>query len=786
MSVVGRRIEIRGTVQGVGFRPWVYRLAREHALTGTVRNDSTGVVIETFGPPEQIDHFSRVLMTSPPPAASIRDVQTAEIAPRVLGSFTILDSETAQDRRISIPPDLPTCHDCLREMLDRGNRRYRYPFINCTNCGPRFSIARDIPYDRPATTMADFIMCGDCQREYDDPEDRRFHAQPNACPACGPRLQAMTPAGDIIETVDLIAFAARALRSQLIVALKGLGGFHLSCDATSSSAVRRLRERKRRDEKPFAVMVRDLAMAEDLAILTTEEKKLLTSVERPVVLARKRVGTALAAEISPSNSLVGLLLPYTPLHQLLLNDAGLPLVMTSGNISEEPMAHTNGDAVDRLAEIADLFLTHNREIETRVDDSVARVIAGRPVVFRRARGYVPRPVSAPALFHEPILACGAHLKNTFAIGSGDSIFLGPHIGDLENVETLRSFEESIEKMKRFLRVEPTLIAHDLHPDYLSTRYALQRTGIRTIPIQHHHAHVASAMAEHKLQGPVIGVAYDGTGYGTDGTAWGGEILMVDYDRFDRLATFRPIRLAGSHAAIHQVWRLSLAMLDDAFDGQPPLHAIPLFRQIPHRAVEVMRRLTAEQVNAPLAHGVGRYFDAFGALFLNRPDSNFEGQVAMAWNMAAAETERGQYPVVIHKGPKPWQIDLRPMVLGAVEDMLAGCSAEVISGRFHNTLAIATAMTVHAAGAPELPVVLTGGCFQNALLAERTIAELGPRDVYTHQGIPPGDGGIALGQAVIANAVLKAEPARWLTELERGDLSGLVADCPKEERTAKAG
>lgn len=781
MSVVGRRIDIRGTVQGVGFRPWVYRLARENALTGSVRNDSSGVIIEAFGSPDHIHDFHHALLASPPPAAHIRAVAVAEIAPRKLDGFFILESEAAEERRVSIPPDLPTCQECLREVFDPANRRYRYPFTNCTNCGPRFTIATDIPYDRPATTMAIFPMCAECRSEYDDPEDRRFHAQPNACPKCGPRIRSVTSMGEIVGPTDPISFAARALRSQLIVAVKGLGGFHLACDATSSAAVRRLRERKRRDEKPFAVMVRDLAAAEALAILTPEEKNLLTSVERPIVLARKRVESALADEVSPSNSLVGLLLPYTPLHHLLLADTGLPLVMTSGNISEEPMAHTNDDAVDRLGEIADLLLIHDRNIETRMDDSVARVIAGGSVVLRRARGYVPRAINVIEPFAEPILACGAHLKNTFAIGSGDSVFLGPHIGDLENVETLRSFEESVRKMERFLRVEPKAIAHDLHPDYLSTRYALEQTGIRTLAIQHHHAHVASAMAEHNLRGPVIGVAYDGTGYGTDGTAWGGEILVADYSQFQRVATFRPIRLAGAHAAIHQVWRLALAMLDDAFDGTPPLHAFPLFRQIPTRAVDVMRRLTAEQINAPLAHGVGRYFDAFGALFLSRPDSNFEGQVATAWNMAAAESDQGRYPVLLREMESPWEIDLRPTVRAAVEDMLQGCAPGEISARFHNTLAEATALAVRAVQAtrPEMPIVLTGGCFQNALLTERTIAELAPSVVYTHHRIPPGDGGIALGQVVIANALLRAESAKWMTELQRGDFAGFVGD-PREK------
>ncbi|MFL6246625.1 MAG: carbamoyltransferase HypF, partial [Thermoanaerobaculia bacterium] len=554
MTFSGRRIEVHGTVQGVGFRPFVYQLARRNGVAGRVRNDTRGVVIDAFAPSEALDRFLRALESDVPPAASVRSVEWIGLADQAPPGFTIDESATRGERRVSIPADLATCSDCLGELLDPANRRYRYPFTNCTNCGPRYSIVTGAPYDRAKTSMAKFVMCDECQREYDDPLDRRFHAQPNACRKCGPRLTAMTPQRQEVTTNDAIEFAARAVRAGMIVALKGLGGFQLACDATSSSAVQRLRDRKRREAKPLAVMVRDLSEAERIAALTDEERALLQTIERPIVLATQRAGSGLAAEVSGESPLVGLFLPYTPLHHLLLRDAGVPLVMTSGNLSDEPMVTTDGDAFDRLSDVADLFLIHEREIVTRVDDSVARVIAGAPTLLRRARGYVPRSIEAGREFAEPILACGAHLKNTFCLAAGSSAYLGPHIGDLETVETLRAYEAAIEWMKEFVGVAPRIVAHDLHPDYFSTRYAEAQKGVSVIAVQHHHAHIASAMAEHRLQGPVIGIAYDGTGFGTDGTSWGGEILIADYADFERFATFRPIPLAGGDQAIRHPWR----------------------------------------------------------------------------------------------------------------------------------------------------------------------------------------------------------------------------------------
>ena len=755
----GRRIQILGTVQGVGFRPWVFRLACEHGVAGIVRNDDRGVTIEAFGPRPSLESFLRSLADQPPIAARIHDLRSQSIPPEPHDGFAIVESGSGAERRVSIPPDLAVCGDCLAEVFDPSNRRYRYPFTNCTACGPRFTIARDIPYDRPATTMAAFRMCPACRLEYEDAADRRFHAQPNGCPACGPHLRALGAGGEPLATSDPVTRAAQALIDGRIVALKGIGGFHLACDATSSSALAMLRERKRRDEKPFAVMVRDVAQAERVARLGEEERRLLSSVERPIVLLERRRASGLAPEVAPDNPLVGLLLPYSPLHHLLLADVGRPLVMTSGNLSEEPIAYRDAEALERLNGIADLFLVHDREIETPCDDSVARFVAGSPVVFRRSRGYVPRPLPVARPFARPVLAVGGQLKNAFCIGLGEAAHLGPHVGDLDGLTTYRSFEQAIARLERFLRVRPEVVAHDLHPDYASTRYALGRDAVRTVGVQHHHAHVASAMAEHGLVGPVIGVAFDGTGYGTDGTSWGGEILLARDDGFERLATTRAIRLAGGDAAIRGVWRIALALLEDTYEGDPPLGVLPLFDSIPAAQLDVVRQMLARRMLAPPAHGIGRYFDGIGALVLARPVSRFEGQVALQWNLVADPLETAAYPYQIHRGERPMVLDLRLLVRAVVEDVAAGRPASTISGRFHNTLAAATADLVRQALSQvgRLPVVLTGGCFQNALLAERVRARLVPQcDVYLHGEVPPGDGGLALGQAMVADAITREE------------------------------
>ncbi len=757
MELEGRRIEVMGTVQGVGFRPWIFRLARSLGINGQVHNDAGGVTIDAFGNQAALDRFLELIEASPPPAAAIARMSWTSIPTREANAFVITASRPSAVRRSSIPPDLATCPDCVGEIFDPEDRRYRYPFTNCTNCGPRFTIALDVPYDRPATSMARFTMCEVCQREYDDPEDRRFHAQPNACPRCGPRLHVLAQTGEAVETEDAVRWAAAALLKGGIVAVKGIGGFHLAADATSREAVAELRLRKRRDAKPFAVMVRTLAQAQGLAELTAAECRLLESPERPIVLARRRASSGLCEEVAPQNPLVGVMLAYTPLHHLLLADAGRPLVMTSANLSDEPIAFRDADLV-RIRNIADFFLVHEREIITRCDDSVARIIHGAPVLLRRSRGFVPRSIGLAREVARPVLACGAQLKNTFCLAYRDSAVLGPHVGDLDDPEVLVAYGEAIERMERFLGVRPEVIAHDLHPDYVSTAFALARPERTRVAVQHHHAHVASAMAEHGLMGPVVGVAFDGTGYGADGTAWGGEVLVATLRAFERQATLRPIRLPSGDRSIREVWRTALSLLEDAFDGKPPLGDIPLFQGIAHQRLQLVRQMVARDVNCPRAHGAGRYFDALGALGLGLREARYEGEVALAWNLVADPAETKVYGFRLDMTTEPWCLDLRVMVQEAVADVIAGRPAASISGAFHNTLVRATAAMVKAVLEKHgpLPVVLTGGCFQNPRLAEGLLQELGPGvDVRLHRDVPAGDGGIALGQALVADAVSRA-------------------------------
>jgi hydrogenase maturation protein HypF len=757
-AVAGVRIEIDGQVQGVGFRPWVHTLAQATAIRGRVWNHSRGVTIEAFGARDSLRAFVEQLERPPMPAARVRDVQCEPIPDEAVASFEIVASCSGLARRPSIPPDLATCDACRRELLDPTDRRYRYPFINCTRCGPRYTICLDVPYDRQRTTMAAFAMCEACRREYEDSQDRRFHAQPNACPDCGPRLRLVDAQGNCMPGEPIIV-AARLLREGAILAVKGLGGYHLACDATRPDAVAMLRARKHRDEKPFAVMVPSLAFAERLAGLSPAERDLLVAPSRPIVLVARRPTSGLAEEVAPGNPLVGLMLPYTPLHELLLAEVGRPLVMTSGNRSDEPMICGDDEALRQLGgDIADFLLQHDRAIANRCDDSVARVVAGRPVVLRRSRGWVPGNLRVARRFPHPILASGAHLKNAFCLAADDLVWLGPHVGDLETHEACAAFEIAVERFQRFVGIEPEVVAHDLHPDYFTTRYATESQAALRVAVQHHHAHVASAMGEHRLDGPVIGLAWDGTGYGTDGTAWGGELLVATLADFRRLATFRPIRLAGGDRAIREVWRIALALLDDAFDGDPPLAYLPLFQSIDAKSIDVARQMIRNELHAPLAHGVGRYFDAFGAIVLGKSESRHEGQVAMQLTFAADPAERRAYPFEIEAGVVA-TVDLRPTVRCAVDDLLAGGSAATISGRFHATLVAAAVEMMRLAEREvgRLPVVLTGGCFQNARLVEDLMAALAPKfRVYVHEDVPPNDGGIALGQAMIAGARLRGE------------------------------
>lgn len=752
----GRRIEVRGVVQGVGFRPWVYRLAHEHGLTGRVWNHAQGVSIEAFGEPGALARFLAGLERDAPPAARIDALSIEALDGVPPSAFTIERSGAAEQVEVSIPPDLATCAACFSEIADPAGRRHRYAFTNCTDCGPRYSIAADLPYDRPATTMAAFEMCGACRAEYESPLDRRFHAQPIACPDCGPRLRLLSPAGDLVDAADPLTAAAGEIRNGGIVAVKGLGGYLLACDATSPAAVATLRARKRREQKPFAVMVSTLADAERLATLTPDERALLASPESPIVLCRAREDSPVTPAVAPGSPLVGLFLAYTPLHRLLLEGAGVPLVMTSGNLSEEPLAYRDEQAVERLGPMVEALLAHDRPIAAPCDDSVAQVVNGAPMLFRRARGYVPRAIALARPVPRPILACGALLKNTFCLAEGSRAWLGPHVGDLDNLATIEFFEDGIERLSRFTRVRPEVFAHDLHPDLHSTRYAMARGRDDAVAVQHHHAHVAAVMAEHRLDGPVIGIAYDGTGYGSDGASWGGEILLADVRGFTRAATFRPIGLAGGDVATVHVWRLALALVLDAFGvDDAPIDRLPVLAGRPAAEVAIVRQMLATGLNTPAAHGVGRYFDAFGALGLSAPRAHYEGQVAIAWNHAAADPgDATPWPFELDANTEPLQIDLRPATRAFVGAFLHGDSVRVLSARFHQTVIAATVTAISrvAAAHGPLPVALGGGCFQNALLTEGLVRALSPRHaVHVPREVPPGDGGISLGQVLVAAA-----------------------------------
>jgi hydrogenase maturation protein HypF len=754
--IAGVRIEIRGTVQGVGFRPWVARLARSLGVVGGVRNHARGVRIEAFATEETLELFVEQLQKDAPPVARIVSLRSDPLEAQPREGFAIELSDAGGDKALSIPPDLATCEECKTEVFDPSNRRHGYAFTNCTNCGPRFTIATGIPYDRARTTMASFEMCAACKAEYRDVDDRRFHAQPNACPECGPSLHFASLGDRVVIAAEPIHAAAELLKAGLVVGVKGLGGFHLACDANNPSAVALLRERKRRDEKPFAIMVADLSAARAVASLSAEEEALLNSPERPIVLVQRRAGTAIVPEVSPDTPLLGLFLPYTPLHHLLLSAVRRPLVMTSANVSDEPICKDDDEARRRLDGIADALLLHDRRIAMRCDDSVARVIAGAPTLMRRSRGYVPRPFMLKKPVARPVLACGAHLKNAFCIAREDTAYFGPHIGDLETVAALEFFEEAVERMETILSIRPEVIAHDLHPGYLSTRYALARNEGELVGVQHHHAHVVSAMAEHAIEGPVLGLAFDGTGAGLNDASWGGEFLFCLADRFERLGTFRPIRLPGGNAAMREVWRIAYALLHDAFDGEPPIEDLPLFARVPRDARQLVAKMLERDLNAPLAHGVGRYFDAFGALGLGRPVSSYEGQIAIAWDFAADAGTTNAYPFAIDRTRVPAEIDLRLAVRAMVEDIRHGARPSAISARFHQTIADASTELAEAllADLGRVPVALTGGVFQNERLCSRIEAKLSHQyEVLRHREVPPGDGGIAIGQALIADAFL---------------------------------
>jgi hydrogenase maturation protein HypF len=766
-EAVRRGVVVRGVVQGVGFRPFVYRLAMEEGLAGFIGNDTDGVTIEVEGPASRVDAFERRVRTEAPPLARIDDVVMRELPVAGEAGFRIVASEVLGRVSTGIPADAATCGDCLRELLDPADRRWRYPFLNCTNCGPRFTITRRIPYDRPQTSMARFTMCSACQREYDDPMNRRFHAQPNACRDCGPRVWLADGAGAEMAASDPVAEAIERLLAGEVMAIKGVGGFHLCVDAANEAAVMRLRERKHRYGKPLAVMARDVFAVRVLCDLTAEEEALLQTTARPIVLARSRADCGIAAAVAPGIPWLGVFLPYTPLQHLLFADARVhALVMTSANLSEEPIAIDNAEAVARLGAIADAFLMHDREILQRCDDSVAAMVDGVPQLIRRARGYVPLAVALP-LDSPPLLAVGGHLKNVFALARGRFAYQSQHLGDLENLTGLEFFTESLDHLMRTFELEPGAVAHDMHPGYLSTEWAREwagARGLKTIAVQHHHAHVAGCMAEHGLRGPVIGLALDGTGYGIDGRIWGGEVLVARLDGFERFAHLEYVPMPGGDAAVREPWRMALGALHTAgFDVESEQVLKLLGAQASE--VRVLRRMMERGINSPMTSSLGRLFDAVAAVVLNRRVVDYEAQAAIELEGAAVDEpdrfEQGEYVPELHEAEEGSGsgsvIRTGKMWKAVLDDLWRGVPARRIAARFHAGIAEGF---INAAGNARIEtdintVTLSGGCMANRRLARLLRAGLEEEGftVLQHRSVSPGDGGLSYGQAAVAAARL---------------------------------
>ena len=741
-SVQRLRLVIRGAVQGVGFRPFVYRLATELGLRSWVLNSVQGVFIELEGEPPTLQRFVKRLYVEKPPRASIQSMEQSVLEPVGYTGFEIRHSEHTGEKTTLILPDLATCPDCLREIFDPTNRRYRYPFTNCTNCGPRYSIIESLPYDRPNTTMKAFNMCARCREEYETPLDRRFHAQPNACPECGPHLELWNEQGGVLAQHDTaLRRAAEAIREGHIVAIKGLGGFHLVADARNEQAVSTLRERKRREEKPFALMYPSLHLVRVHCRVNEAEERVLVSPESPIVLLRREQDDV-APSVAPNNLFLGVMLPYTPLHHLLMHELGFPIVATSGNQSDEPICTDEHEALQRLAGIADLFLVHNRPIARHVDDSVVRVLMGRELLLRRARGYAPLPVLVKEPL-PPLLGVGAHLKNTVALSVGRQVFISQHIGDLETPQALQAFRRVITDVKALWEHQPQAVACDLHPDYLSTQTAYQM-GYSVVPIQHHAAHVLACMAENEVEPPVLGISWDGTGYGTDGTVWGGEFLLVTTASFERFAHLRPFRLPGGDRAVKEPRRSALGVLYELL-GERALEVVGhLFTDSERRLLLHMLR---QGIHSPVTTSAGRLFDAVASLVHGRQVVNDEGQAAMELEFLAHRVRSDEaYPFALLDGC-PYVLDWSPTVQAILEDVRSGVEPAQVAVRFHNTLVEMMVAVARRAGLER--VALSGGCFQNAYLTERAVrrlSEAGFRPCW-HQRVPPNDGGIALGQVV---------------------------------------
>jgi hydrogenase maturation protein HypF len=752
-DVIRVRARVLGVVQGVGFRPFVYRLAVSRGLGGFVRNDGRGVVLEFEGPSDLVAAAIGAIETEAPVAARVETVETTEIAAVGSAEFGIFGSAADGRPETLVSPDIATCGDCLDELTNPDDRRYRYPFINCTNCGPRFTIITGIPYDRPQTTMAGFEMCEDCAAEYNNPGDRRFHAQPIACPSCGPNVELRGAGGEPTRVDDPVAETRTLLRNGRIVAVKGLGGYHLACDARNRTAVEELRSRKIREDKPFALMAADIETAERFCELNKEERELLLSPKRPIVLLRKK-GERLPEAVAPNNRYLGFMLPYTPLHRLLFEGELEVLVMTSGNRADEPIAYRDEDACEQLAGIADYFLTHDRPIHRRVDDSVTRVFRGEEMLIRRSRGYVPAPIPLPEKYGESVLGCGAEVKNTFCLTKNRRAFVSHYIGDLINPAALAAFEEGIGHFKELFDIEPTTVAYDMHPDYLATQYAERLTGIRRVAVQHHHAHIAAVLGEHGMEGPLIGVAWDGAGYGTDGTVWGGEVLLADRTRFERLGRLRRVPLAGGDAAVREPWRTALGYLSETFGFQLNKFG-RYFPGVAEKACDAVCDVLEKKFNIIESSSAGRLFDCAAALLGFQERVSYEGQAAVELEQWVDLDEIGCYPFEISAGG-PFEIDWRPIVAAVVGDIESGVERPVIAARFHNTAARAVAAA--AEKAREITglstVGLSGGVFQNVTLLERVLPLLDERgfEVLRHRYLPPNDGCISYGQVLVALAI----------------------------------
>jgi len=768
------RAVIEGIVQGVGFRPFIYRLAQEKKLSGLVTNEGRGVSLEVQGQTEAVEAFFKDLLPRKPPLAHIVRVTRSQIEPRKENSFRIIASQAASCPTALVPPDVALCDQCQAELFDPQDRRFGYPFINCTNCGPRYTIIQGLPYDRPLTTMASFEMCPDCLAEYQDPADRRFHAQPNACPVCGPRAWLTDNQGRTLAG-DPLALAGQKLKEGLIVAIKGLGGFHLACDAANQEAVSALRRRKKRKEKPLALMVRDLAAAKRLVLLSQAEEELLTSPLRPILIADQRPGAEVAPAVAPGLNQLGVMMAYTPLHHLVLAQGPEVLVMTSGNLSDEPIAVDNQEALARLKEVADFFLLHDRQIYTRADDSVAMSVLDQPRVVRRARGYVPRPV----FLNRPgpnVLALGPELKNTVCLTRGSQAFLSAHVGDLKDAETLAYFEQTLDRLQELLKIKPQALAVDLHPDYLSTRQAETWSGLPIIKVQHHAAHILSAVAELGLEGPVIGLALDGTGFGLDGSVWGGEVLLVSDQGFRRLGRISPFRLPGGDKAVRQPWRTACGLLGLTFGPDWARHLPRWLAGLGRpEMIETLEKMMDQGLNSPFCSSAGRLFDGLAGLVGFKFETAYEGQAAIEFEGALDETETGSYDLEVgwrrfgSQGLEMIDLDPRPLIKEALADAAQDSSPAVISARFHRGLAraLARAASLAAERTGLRQVVMSGGCFMNRHLLIDLSQRLEGLDLepLSQRDVPTNDGGISLGQALGTRLALSAgQPEMWAREM----------------------